>query len=143
MISQQGSNMTKASNPRRTFLGSAGGFVLTLMAPSYGSPNRAMNADELLVYVGTYTTGKSEGIYLYRLSLATGDLRTAGTVKGVVNPSYLAIDPRRRFLYAVNEVSDFQGKAAGAVSAFSIDRRTGDLTFLNQQSSMGGSPCYL
>lgn len=98
---------------------------------------------ELTLYVGTYTSGKSEGIYIYRMNLATGELRHFSTAKGVVNPSFLAIDPSRRHLYAVNEVTDFKQKPEGAVSAFSIDRQTGDLTFLNQQSSQGGAPCHL
>jgi len=98
---------------------------------------------ELTLYVGTYTSGKSEGIYLYRMNSATGKLRHFSTVRGIVNPSFLAIDPQRRHLYAVNEVDDFNRQPAGAVSAFSINQQTGELTFLNQQSSLGGAPCYL
>jgi 6-phosphogluconolactonase len=60
-----------------------------------------------------------------------------------VNPSFLAIDPSRRFLYAANEVSDYQGKKSGAVSAFSIDRKSGKLTFLNELPSGGAGPCYV
>jgi 6-phosphogluconolactonase len=99
--------------------------------------------DELTLYVGTYTSGKSQGIYLYRMNPSTGELRHFSTVKGVVNPSFLAIDPQRRHLYAVNEVEDFNRQPAGAVSAFSINQQTADLTLLNQQSSLGGAPCYL
>jgi 6-phosphogluconolactonase len=55
----------------------------------------------------------------------------------------LAIDPRRRFLYAVNETLDYQGQKSGAVSAFAIDQRTGELSFLNKQPSMGGAPCHI
>jgi 6-phosphogluconolactonase len=101
------------------------------------------STQELTLYVGTYTSGKSEGIYVYRMKLATGELRHARTVSGVVNPSFLVIDPRRRHLYAVNEVSEFNGKPGGAVTAFAIDGRTGDLTRLNQQATLGGSPCHL
>ncbi|HJQ24531.1 MAG TPA: lactonase family protein [Blastocatellia bacterium] len=98
---------------------------------------------ELLLYVGTYTSGKSEGIYLYRFNLATGALRRLRTFGGVVNPSFLAIDPRRRALYAVNEVSEMNGQAGGAVTAFAINRQSGELTRLNNQASMGGAPCHL
>ena len=98
---------------------------------------------ELLVYVGTYTTGKSEGIYLYRMSLSSGELKHVNTTRGVVNPSFLTLDPERRYLYAVNEVTDFAGKPGGAVSAFAINRKTGKLQFLNQQPSLGGAPCYV
>ncbi|HZS08595.1 MAG TPA: lactonase family protein [Blastocatellia bacterium] len=97
----------------------------------------------MLVYTGTYTTGKSEGIYIHRMDLSSGELKAVGTAKGVVNPSFLAIDPRRKYLYAVNEIGNFGGKSSGAVSAFSIDQKTGELKFLNQQPSLGAAPCYV
>src|SRR5437867_2967909 len=59
------------------------------------------------------------------------------------NPSFVAIDPEQRFLYAVNEVADFDGKKSGGVSAFALDAKTGHLTLLNQQPSGGGGPCHL
>ena len=96
----------------------------------------AYATQDLLLYVGTYTSGKSEGIYLYRLDRATGELKRAGSVKSE-NPSFLAIDPGRRFLYAVNEIP------TGTVSSFRIDRKTGGLAFVNQQPSAGADPCHL
>jgi 6-phosphogluconolactonase len=98
---------------------------------------------ELLVYVGTYTAGKSKGIYAYRLDLTTGKLTPAGVTEGISNPSFLAIHPNGRNLYAVNEVGDFNGQKAGAVTAFKIEPKTGGLTMLNQESSKGGGPCHL
>src|SRR5205085_1744320 len=59
------------------------------------------------------------------------------------NPSFLAIDPGARFLYAVNEVNDFGGQRTGAASSFAIDRATGKLRALNQQASAGADPCHL
>src|SRR5687767_9864066 len=116
-----------------------GALGLTLPTPLLGAERNG----ELLVYVGTYTSGKSEGIYLYRLDLSSGGLTHVATTKGVKDPSYLALAPNRRYLYAVNEVEEFAGKKSGAVSAFAVDRRTGELRFLNQQPSLGGSPCYV
>ena len=98
---------------------------------------------ELLLYVGTYTSGKSEGIYVYKFDLSSGEFKHLATAKGIVDPSFLAIDPRRRHLYAVNEIEEFGGKPGGAVSAFKVDPQTGNLQFLNQQPSLGGAPCYV
>jgi 6-phosphogluconolactonase len=93
--------------------------------------------------VGTYTTGKSEGIYLYRLNLSSGELRHFATTRNVVNPSFLALTPSRHYLYAVNEVGDFAGRRSGAVSAFAVDQITGELHLLNQKPSWGADPCYV
>ncbi|MBI2824078.1 MAG: lactonase family protein [Planctomycetia bacterium] len=99
-------------------------------------------ADKLLVYVGTYTGGKSEGIYCCRLDPATGAIERLGVTADVKNPSFLAIDPAKRFLYAVSEVADADGNT-GAVTAFAIERPSGRLTKLNHQSSAGAGPCHL
>jgi 6-phosphogluconolactonase len=61
----------------------------------------------------------------------------------VKNPSFLAIHPGTKFLYAVSEVSDAGGKPTGAVAAFAIDPKSGKLKLLNQQSSQGAGPCHL
>lgn len=108
----------------------------------------APRPDRMSVYVGTYTGGKeggSKGIYRLDLDMAAGKLSKLELAGEAVNPSFLAFDPgpNHRFLYAVSEVSDAGGKTSGAVSAFSLDRRTGALTLLNQQSSKGAGPCHL
>lgn len=98
---------------------------------------------KLLLYVGTYTRGDSEGIYRFYMNPATGELTPAGVTAGVDNPSFLAIHPDLHTLYAVNEVMEFDGKSGGALSAFHIEPNSGDLTFLNQQPTHGGAPCYV
>ena len=99
----------------------------------------------MLVYFGTYTnaTPKSKGIYLHRLDMTTGALRPVAATEGITNPSFLATDRQRRYLYAVNEVMDFEGKPGGAISAFSVDPKTGHLKPLNQQPTLGGAPCFV
>ena len=136
--------MPKHKLSRRRFLQMSGATVTALGLFTPQGRSKANTAGEQTLYVGTYTnSGKSEGIYIYRVNMATGELKHFKTVKGVVDPSYLAIDRKRRFLFAVNEVSQFEGQPSGAVSSFSIDRKTGDLTYLDQKPSKGGSPCYV
>lgn len=97
-----------------------------------------------LLYVGTYTVGgRREGIHLLRMDSRTGALRQIGAVDAGANPSFLAIHPSGRALYAVNEVTELAGRATGAVSAFTIAPDSGALTRLNEQSSEGAAPCYV
>jgi 6-phosphogluconolactonase len=107
-------HQSKSVPERREFLKLAGMGVLGLALPELSIAHPAP-LKELLVYVGTYTSGKSEGIYLYRLNLASGELSHVSTTR----------------------------KKSGAVSAFAVDQRTGELRFLNQQPSLGGAPCYV
>lgn len=100
------------------------------------------------VYVGTFTNLKdgghrSEGIYIFRLNGTESKLYPVGAVRGLLSPSFLALHPTGRYLYAVNEVKQFEGKIGGAISAFAIDRKTGGLTPLNRQFSRGADPCYV
>lgn len=98
---------------------------------------------EIWAYVGTYTTGESQGIYTLRFDPASGALAHAGVRQGVTNPSFLAIEPQQRFLYAVNEIAGSDGQPQGAVTAFAIDAETGGLTLINEQPSHGGAPCHV
>ena len=107
------------------------------------APNGRPADRNVLVYIGTYTGAKSKGIYVSRLDPAAGRLTPPEVAAEVISPSFLAIHPNRRFLYAVNEVGNFAGKRSGAVSAFSINPDTGKLTPLNQQPSGGDGPCHL
>ena len=101
------------------------------------------NGKEFLVYIGTYTGGKSKGIYVARFDSLSGKLGGPELAAETVSPSFLAIHPNQRFLYAANETGDFAGKKSGAVSAFAIDSHSGKLTPLNQQPSGGDGPCHV
>ncbi|MFO0841693.1 MAG: lactonase family protein [Gemmataceae bacterium] len=116
--------------------------ALPLLPAEEGKPGK------LRVYVGTYT-GKSssghrsEGIYRMDLDLATGQLSEPTLAGKAVNPSFLAIHPTGKYLYACGEVATFAGKkGVGSISAFAIDDK-GDLVPLNQQSSEGAGPCHV
>jgi 6-phosphogluconolactonase len=109
---------------------------------------------KLRVYVGTYTEpilfgtgevlqGKGEGIYCYDLDPTSGELKLTGKTTGVTNPSYLALDPKQHFLYAVNELKMFENAPTGTVSAFSVDSATGALKFLNKRPTSGTDPCHV
>jgi 6-phosphogluconolactonase len=100
-------------------------------------------ADKLWAFFGTYTGGESKGIYVSELDLKTGKLSEPVLAVEVDNPSFLAIHPSGKYLYSAGEISNFMGKKAGAVSAFAIDKSTGKLTLLNQQSSQGAGPCHV
>jgi 6-phosphogluconolactonase len=94
--------------------------VLLLAAAALGAAPKG----EVIAYIGTYSRQESKGIYAYRFQPSTGKLESIGLVAETSNPSFLAISPNRRFLYAVNEDNHFQDKPAGSVSAFAIDAKT-------------------
>jgi len=129
--------MTIDNFSRRQFLQAGGIGMLGAVA----SRANAWDVKSRMLYVGTYTTGKSEGIYGYLMDAYSGQLSRFGSFKSV-NPSFLAIDRSRRYLYAVNEIGDFLGKPSGFVSAYAIDK-LGKLRLLNEQATQGADPCYL
>jgi 6-phosphogluconolactonase len=116
------------------------GGALTLVS---GALAQGPQAGDLLVYFGTYTGKTSQGVYVSRLNRASGSLSAPQLAAATPNPSFLAVHPARLFLYAVNEVSTFDGRPGGSVSAFAIDRASGTLTLLNRQSSAGADPAHL
>jgi len=100
-------------------------------------------AGNYLVYVGTYDTPKTKGIYAFRFTTETGQATAPSLVAEITNPTFLELHPEGPFLYAVNEIGRFRDKDAGAASAFRIDKQTGRLALLNQVSSVGAGPCHL
>lgn len=92
-------------------------------------------------YVGSRTTrernARGDGINVYRGAVASGQWTHIQLVSGgLANPSYLAFDRTRRFLYAVHgDLTD--------ISAFSIDPASGKLTHLNTVSTFGKNPVHL
>jgi 6-phosphogluconolactonase len=116
---------------------------IALVALVIALASSAFAADSYLAYIGTYSTGESKGIYAYRYDAKSGKMSSLGLAAETENPSFVAVSPNGHFLYAVNEVQKYQGQASGAVSAFSIDAKTGKLTFLNQVPSRGADPCFI
>ncbi len=111
---------------------------LMLLTPAPAAKKAAANS-RYLAYIGTYTTKTdSKGIYAYEFDADVGKLTPKGLAAETRDPSWVAVHPSGKFLYAANEA----GKAS-AVSAFAIDKKNGKLTLLNQLPSLGEDPCYL
>lgn len=98
---------------------------------------------EYLVYFGTYTDKDSKGIYACRFQPGTGKLTPVELAAQTPNPSFLAADPTGRYLFAANEIGDYQGAKSGSITSFAIDPRSGKLTTLNTVASRGADPCHL
>lgn len=109
-----------------------------LSALSFTAMTQSNNVHYLVT--GTYTGGGSEGIYVFEFNSANGSYRKISHVKSY-NPSFLAVSPDERFIYAVNENANNDN--GGEVSAFSFDKKAGVLTPVNKQPSGGDSPCYI
>ena len=104
-----------------------------------GSADEPVANRKYLVFVGTYTTKtESKGIYAYEFDADTGKLTPKGVAAETPDPSWIAVHPGGKYLYAANEA----GKAS-TVSAFAVDVKSGKLTLLNQIPSLGEDPCYL
>ena len=109
----------------------------TTFVNAQNKPKKKMNSDFHLL-VGTYTSGKSEGIYVYKFNALTGDFTAESIAKNVKNPSFLAVSPNEKFVYSAGEIDK-----NGAVYAFSFDKKLGNLTQLSTQSSNGNYPCHV
>lgn len=114
-----------------------------LAAPVFAATERA--------YIGTYTAepgqkqsrNHGEGIYLVDVDTSTGMLSNTRLMARTPSPAWIALSPDGRFLYAGNEIGNFNGSKSGSVSAFTVDKASGNLTFLNAASSEGAGPAYV
>lgn len=132
---------------RRNFLKYAGAVAAAHSALRDARLRAEKTAGKLRAYVGTYTvpvdgSGNGEGIYLFDVDSQTGELAHRRLVAKTTNPSWISIHPSRKYLYAINEVNNFDG-GNGSVSAFAMDSASGELTLLNAVSSAGAGPAHM
>lgn len=104
---------------------------------------RSVNNQPINLFVGTYTNGNSKGIYILDFDTASGSLNQKNYYEGITNPSFLAINNKRNYLYAISETDNYNGKKSGGIFSFKIDYKNRSLLFLNSVSSQGAHPCHL
>lgn len=92
----------------------------------------------LYLIAGTYTTGGSDGIYVYQFDTVSGYSTYKSKAK-ITNPSYLAISKDEKYVYAVSETGDDKASA----NAFAFDKEKGELSLLNTEPTKGADPCYI
>jgi 6-phosphogluconolactonase len=123
---------------RRRFL--AASATAAVVVPSWlAQGERKENQRWLLV--GTQTHKDSKGIYSYDWNPATGELQGGDLAVASDNPTFLALDPAASYLYAANELDEFEGQKSGAVSAFALDRSARKLRPINQVPALGTGTC--
>ncbi len=134
---------------RRGFLQSSASLIGGTAIGSMSTMTAASSS--ILAYVGTYSSpqgpegskGRDKGIYLFQMDPATGTLTQRDLFPNDSNPSCLALGRNATHLYSANEISNYQGTTSGSVSAYSVNRSSGQLKLLNTVSSEGAGPAHL
>jgi 6-phosphogluconolactonase len=128
------------NSSRRSFLAKLS--ALALSARPWFTPQLWADSPGEWIFAGTYTDkGTSRGIYAFGWDPDAGVMTPLGLAGATVSPSFLALSPDRRHLYAVNEVDAYHGEKSGSLSSFAV---TGaKLKPLNIVSSMGAGPCNI
>ena len=132
---------------RRRLIQASSALALSL----FGAPAASRESSRVLAYVGTYSSpqgpegskGNGKGIYIFAMDATTGALTLQEVCDDGMNPSWLASHPSGKYLYAANEVSNFNGGQTGAVTSYEVDAPSGRLTRLNIVSSEGAGPAHL
>ncbi len=125
---------------RRGFI--QGSAAASFVAHPWSAMAKGLDTKRLLL-VGTQTSGTSKGIYAYTFDAATGDLTQTGLAVEANSPTFLALAPDRKTLFAANELDQYEGKKGGAVSSFTLDRKTSKLTKVNEVAALGGGTCHV
>ncbi|SEN64940.1 6-phosphogluconolactonase [bacterium A37T11] len=108
-------------------------FLITMM------PTILLAQDHANLIIGTYTNGgNSKGIYVYDFNLKTGE-SVLKSETPVANPSFLTLSPDKHFVYAVSE----EGAELASANAFTYDRFSGKLGFIDSLRTGGASPCHI
>jgi 6-phosphogluconolactonase (cycloisomerase 2 family) len=140
------SALPEVSRRRALAAGALG--VATLVFP-VAVGRAADTSGPMFVYIGSYTKNppggggnNPVGLSVFRFDPATGGLSPVQQVQSA-NPSFVALDPSRRFLYVINEIDDYEGQKSGSAEAYAIDPTTGMIKLLNRQSLKSPIPAHL
>ena len=117
--------------------------ILILAAVTILPAMASETPDSWRVYIGTYTGGESEGVYMLRLDAETGQLENLEVAGAVENPSFIALHPKKPLLFSVGQGVDADGNRKGMASALSINPADGKLTLINQENTVGSGPCHV
>ncbi len=134
---------------RRRFATSLSAFALVHSAlGTRGNAEPIEHNGRYFAYAGSYTTardgsGHGEGIYLFEVNAHTGELGEPRLAAKTPNPSWLAIHPSKKYLYAVNEMVGPEGASQSSVTAFALNSENGNLMELNSVSSEGAGPAHM
>ena len=128
---------------RRTFIKAA--TISSLAANTWWAEGKTSmtKRDSRLLFAGTQTGASSKGIYAFQWDPAAGELKELGLAGESNNPTFIVLSPDGKYLYAANEIEEYEGEKTGSVSAFSVDRSVSKLTHLNIVSSAGTGPCHV
>ena len=149
--------LTTRTLTRRSFVTAATGLASVVPAVARGATRQApTSGGGLFAYVGTYSSppvdtppgkvdlppGNGRGIHIFRVDRATGALTAAGVTEHYTSPSALVFDATGTHLYSTNATDLVDNGASGTVSAFTVDRTTGQLRLMNSVASGGTGPTY-
>lgn len=131
--------MTAKMN-RRNFVKSAA--ISSLAARARWLEAKTIQEGNLL-FAGTQTGPASKGIYAFEWNASTGALKELGLAAETNNPTFIALAPDSKHLYAANEIDEYLGTKSGSISGFSVDRMAAKLTLINTVSSTAAGPCHV
>ena len=112
------------------------GVLLLLILTSCSTPSTRL-------FVGRYNDTGGKGLYLYDVNLEKGNFKPVSENDAGPDPSYFCISGKNGYIYAANEVMDFQGAKAGGVTALSYDKETGKIEKLKDLAVPYGGPCFI
>jgi 6-phosphogluconolactonase len=145
----QSIDRTHSDLSRRRFL--RGAATAAVASVGVAGARQGTKTVRTLAYVGTYSSpqgpegskGYGEGIYLFEMDGETGALARRDVFRNASNPSWLALNGSGTRLYAANETATFENANSGSVSAYAVDKASGQLSLLNTVSSRGAGPAHL
>jgi 6-phosphogluconolactonase len=127
---------------RRTFV-KAAAFSSLAAKTWWAEAKKSTMQESNLLFVGTETGPSSKGIYAFQWDTAKGELKELGLAVESNNPTFIALAPDGKRIYAANEIDTYEGAKSGSVSGFTIDRSAAKLTLINTVSATGAGTCHV
>lgn len=99
--------------------------------------------EPILMGSGEIVPGRGKGIGLFSVNQTSGEMQCMAMMPSTPNPSYLTTSRDGAYLYCVNELKQYCDVSGSTVSAYHLDRSSGQMQLINRQLTSGADACHL
>lgn len=100
-------------------------------------------SEKTRLVTGTYTESGNPGLSVYDFNSVNGSLELLSQSDAGPNPSFFCFSKKKRLIYVINEVSEFNGDRGGGLTTLKYDRSFRVIDIISGIPVPGTGPCYV
>jgi 6-phosphogluconolactonase len=109
--------------------------IIIMTIPGCGQKTRLVT--------GSFSENGEKGINIFDFNPSGGTIELVSSFNSGPNPSYLCISEKNKLIYAINEVTEFNGIKGGGITTVRYENDFENLAKVGEMAVPNGGPCYI